>query len=167
MRKQIGTFDAADETFEALKDGSALLVTGEQGNPMVIGWGTLGQIWGRPVFTVLVRPSRYSFMLLERLGEFTVNLIPHGYKKALAICGSRSGRDIDKLEATGLCAEPSQSVGVPYLDQSTLHYECRVVHHTEVLPGTIDQDLNERMYGSGDYHRIYHGEILGVFRTEE
>ena len=73
MRSAIGTYEAFEDVVEGLANGGILLTTGEQGNPMTIGWGMLGRIWSKPVFTVLVRPSRYSFGLLEALPEFAVN----------------------------------------------------------------------------------------------
>ena len=81
-----------------LKRSGCFLVTGsEQPNLMTIGWSTAGIMWGKPVFAVPVRLSRYSHVKLEELGEFTVcvpsNLNP--MKKELAIAGTKSGRDMN------------------------------------------------------------------------
>jgi flavin reductase (DIM6/NTAB) family NADH-FMN oxidoreductase RutF len=55
--------------------GALLVANDHQGKPnvMTIGWGTIGSIWARPVFLVLVRPSRYSYTRLEEAGDFTEN----------------------------------------------------------------------------------------------
>ena len=59
MRKQAGIFDLFKETTDQLDGDGAVLLAGTPPNPMTIGWGTLGIIWGKPVFQVYVRPSRY------------------------------------------------------------------------------------------------------------
>ena len=67
------------ETIQRMcEDGLLLVTSGADGKPnvMTIGWGTLGVIWGRPVFLVLVRPSRHTYRRLEQVGEFTVNVPP-------------------------------------------------------------------------------------------
>ena len=90
MREEIGIFEGFKNTIEQISKNGLLLVAGEKGNPMTIGWGTIGIIWGKPVFMVLVRPSRYTFELMEKSGEFSVNVPLHSLNKEVAICGSKS-----------------------------------------------------------------------------
>lgn len=164
MRGKIGAYEALDEVLGLLAGDGLFLVTGEKGNPMTIGWGSVGVIWGRPVFTVLVRPSRHSFSLIEALPEFTVNVPKREHRKALAICGSKSGRDDDKITACGFSLGESESVKVPYLNECTMHYECRVIHHNDVISANLDPEIARGSYPSGDLHCLYYGEILGVYR---
>ena len=117
-RVAIEPADAAKPITEALPKG-VLLTTKADGevNSMVIGWGTVGINWGRPVFAAYVRVSRHTRELLDKNPEFTVN-VPVGElnektKKALRICGSKSGRDMDKIAACGLTAEDGLKVSVP------------------------------------------------------
>jgi flavin reductase (DIM6/NTAB) family NADH-FMN oxidoreductase RutF len=66
-----------EESVKAFGEDRVLLVScGKEGAPnvMAIGWGTTGIIWRRPIFVVLVRPSRYTYKLIEETGEFTVTL---------------------------------------------------------------------------------------------
>ena len=164
MATNIGTYDIVRESIDALGSGGLFLVSGKHGNPMTIGWGVIGQIWGRPIFQVLVRPSRHSFSLLEELGEFTVGIPTGEHKKALALCGSKSGRDMNKIEACGLTLAASAQVQVPFIAECSAHYECRVVHVNDLVNATLDPELIERSYPKGDFHRVYYGEIVGVFR---
>ena len=166
MRKKIGTHDAMGETIPNLSDGGLLLVSGVGGNPMTIGWGTIGQIWGRPVFLVLVRPSRHSFSLLESLPEYTVCVPGPDLKKAVAVCGSRSGRDIDKVKECGLSLTRSETIGVPYVEECRIHYECRVIHKSNVVNADLSPEIVAKSYPAGDFHRVYYGEILGVYRED-
>jgi len=164
MRKRIGIYDAVGETMAGLGDGGLFLGTGTQGNPMTIGWATIGLVWGRPVMTVLVRPSRYSFSLLEALPEFTVNVPAADHGKALAICGSKSGRDMDKIATCGFSLGSSESISVPYIRECPVHYECRVILKSNVVNADLDPDIIPEYYASGDFHRVYYGEILGLYR---
>ena len=144
-----------------LANDGILLVTGK-GNPMTIGWGQLGIIWGKPVFTVLVRQSRFSHLALEQSGEFTVNALPADESKTLEICGSKSGHDTDKLALCGLTTEKSDAVAVPRLAQALIVYECRVIYRDEMRSGIMPREPEKKFYGSGDYHTIYTGEVLHV-----
>src|ERR1035438_8547954 len=101
MNTRIDSFDAYHETIERLSGDGILIVAGDPPNPMTIGWGTLGVIWGMPVFTVLVRPTRYTFQLLENSIDFSVNILPDEFAKQIFLCGNRSGRKTDKIKECG------------------------------------------------------------------
>ena len=167
MRERIGNYDALEDTLSGLDGGGLLLATGAQGNPMTIGWATIGRIWGRPVMTVYVRPSRYSFSLLENLPEFTVNIPWEDHSNAVAICGSNSGRDMDKIAACGFSLGAPEFISVPHINECRFHYECRVIHKSNVVNADLDPEIVSRSYPGGDFHRVYYGEILGVFREEQ
>ena len=167
MRQKVGVFDCFQETMDKIGSGGALLVAGEKGNPMTIGWGTAGIIWGKPIFIVLVRPSRYTFGLMEQLDEFTVNVPTGDLKKQVAYCGSKSGRDVDKVAECGFTMEKSTDIAVPYIEQCPIHYECRTVHKSNVINATLDPDIVSSSYPAGDFHSVYYGEILGVYREQD
>jgi flavin reductase (DIM6/NTAB) family NADH-FMN oxidoreductase RutF len=111
-----------------------------------------------------LRPSRYSFSLLEELGEFTVCVPAEGQKKALALCGSKSGRDLNKIDACNLSLAASEHVSVPAIAECAAHYECRVIHVNDVVNASLDPEIVAGSYPKGDFHRVYFGEILGVYR---
>ena len=161
--------DCVKETLKALNEDRVLLVSqGKQGPPnaMAIGWGSVGLIWWRPVFTVLVRPSRYTYTLLEESGEFTVNVAPSRMKDVVNYCGTVSGRDHDKLAAQKLTVLPSSRVKVPILQDCVIHFECQVVHKSDLVPSQMAKPVLSEFYGSGDFHRVYFGEIVACQREE-
>ena len=93
------------ETIERMcEDGLLLVAHGKEGkaNIMTIGWGTIGSIWGRPTFIVLVRPSRYTYSRLEEVEEFTVNVPSKSLARAVLHCGTVSGREHDKFKEMNL-----------------------------------------------------------------
>jgi flavin reductase (DIM6/NTAB) family NADH-FMN oxidoreductase RutF len=162
--------DCLKETLAALADPGCLLVSqGTDGKPnaMAIGWGTIGVVWGRPVFVVLVRPSRYTWKLLEENGDFTVNVPTPDLKKAVMLCGTKSGRDLDKFAATGLKPVPSQSVNAPTIEQCAIAYECRTIHKNNVIPAALAEEVVQDCYPKGDFHTLYYGQILGVLADED
>ncbi len=166
----VGYTDYLAETLESLADPGALLVTqGTDGRPnaMTIGWGTVGIIWGKPIFVVLVRQSRYTWSRLQQNGDFTVNLLPHDLAQAATVCGSKSGRDLDKFAATGLSAAPAQHVTAPIVEQCVVHYECRSLHKNNLDPTHLDPGVLENCYPQGDFHTLYYGHILGAQAAEE
>ena len=153
------------ETLNSLAGEGLLLVSqGNEGKPnaMAIGWGTIGIIWGQPMFVVLVRPSRYTYKLLEENGDFTVNVMPDTMVDIVTHCGTVSGRDEDKFAAQGLTAVPASHVKTPIIGESLIAYECRTMMRNDVLAETLDATIRDSAYPSGDFHRVYFGKILGV-----
>jgi flavin reductase (DIM6/NTAB) family NADH-FMN oxidoreductase RutF len=125
-RMNVDFSDCLKDTVQAFREDRVLLVVqGKQGPPnaMAIGWGQAGIVWGRPIFTVLVRPSRYTYKLIEEAGDFTVNVIPSELKEWIRYCGTVSGRDHDKFQEKGMTAVPSSKVKSPWIKESLLHYE--------------------------------------------
>ena len=132
-------------------------------NLMTIGWGAVGRIWALPMWVVLVRPSRYTHGCIERSGCFTVNVPTPGMKSACATCGSKSGRDTDKFAECGLTPEKASSVNAPVIAECPVVYECKVVHANDVIPEKLDNKIVSSAYKSGDFHRVYFGEIMGAW----
>ena len=164
MKKQtIDYRQGAAETLKALAEGRVLLASrGRQGraNAMAIGWGTIGIIWGRPIFVVLVRPSRYTYTLIEETGQFTVNVLPATMTDVASYCGTHSGRDHDKIREEGLTEVPGERVALPTLAEAEITFECTVVHKNDVLPSELARAVREGCYSGGDFHRLYFGEIM-------
>lgn len=158
------------ETMQRMRNGGLLLVSvGADGTPnvMTVGWCAIGSLWSRPTLTLLVRPSRYTYSRLEETGDFTVNVPPPQLSDATFYCGNVSGRDEDKLARLGLSVQPGQQVRAPIIDDCLLHYECRILHRADLEAEGLAQSLRDDMYDGGEYHRIYHGEIVACYGDEE
>ncbi len=134
---------------------------------MTIGWGTIGLVWGRPVFIVFVRPSRYTYSRLEQVEEFTVNVPTEQMGKAAEYCGKVSGRDHDKFKQANLTIVPGKKVKVPVIDECFISYECRVLHRNDLAPQTLVQAVHDEFYPEDNYHRIYYGEIVASYAEED
>lgn len=138
-----------------------------ESNTMTIGWGAFGTLWEKPFVFVAVRHSRYTFEFMEKHDSFTLAAFPNEYHQALSLLGSRSGRDGDKISASGLTPEASSIVAAPSFKEAELLVECRKMYWNDLNPvHFLDESIYD-MYPNHDYHRIYYGEILQVFATEK
>ncbi len=158
------------QTMQRMRQDGLLLVSADAAgkpNVMTIGWGAIGSIWGRPVFIVLVRPSRHTYSRLEELGEFTVNVPPKELAGAVNLCGTLSGRKHDKFREAGLTCIPARQVRPPAIAECVVHYECRTLHRNDVDPEALVQAVRDDSYPSGDFHRVYFGEIVAAYADED
>ncbi len=163
--KEIKYNEYATEALDGLAKGAFLNVTHEdQDNTMTIGWGSLSYIWRKPVFMVMVRYSRHTYKMIDEAGEFTVS-IPFGdhMKKELGICGSKSGRDIDKFQTCSFPKVRANKVNAPLISGCNLHYECKVLYKQVLDPGALESQLSSQFYKDDDLHVLYYAEIVGTY----
>lgn len=179
MKKTIEAFDYAGHICKSMKKGILLTTKyGEKVNTMTIGWGKIGIEWGKPIFIAYVRESRYTRKMLELNGEFTVN-VPYGDvdTKILGYCGTKSGRDTDKITELGLTLEDPLSISVPGIRELPLTLECKVIYKQQQDLSAIPTDLLECYYpqngdnsyhGSNrDYHIAFYGEIVNAYLIQD
>ena len=149
---------------------NALLTAGslERCNTMTIGWCQTGRLWNLPVCTVYVRPERYTYQFMEENPYFTVSVLPEGMKAAMALCGTKSGRDMDKIKACGLTVRAGES-GAPFFQEAETVLVCRKLYVQDMDPACVaaGQEKILPYYGEkGGWHRIYTGEIVEAYAAE-
>ena len=114
------------EIFRVFGTQNALLTAGDQTacNTMTIGWCQIGRLWNLPVCTVYVRPERYTYAFTESHDYFTVSILPATEKKTMGFCGTKSGRDVNKIKECGLtvCYGAGDA---PFFDEAELVLVCR------------------------------------------
>lgn len=174
MKKQIDVWHYAPQILEAIDKG-ILMTTAADGvvDTMVIGWGTLGIQWKKPLFTAFVRQSRYTKALLDKNPEFTIN-IPLGAldREILSVCGSKSGRDLNKIAHLGLELVPGDTVSVPGIRQVPLTLECKVIYRQDQVLEGINEENRTRYYredtkDEGDFHTAFYGQITAAYILED
>lgn len=159
-------------------------VTDKEGKSNIITVAWAGTVCTNPpMVSISVRPSRYSYQILEETGEFVINLTNESLVKACDYCGVVSGRDVDKFAKTGLTPIPMEHVHARGIDESPVNMECKITEkrelgsHTmfiaEVVGVTVDDQymdetgkfhINESglvMYSHGEYFAL--GKKLGKF----
>ncbi|MDR1269328.1 MAG: flavin reductase family protein [Planctomycetaceae bacterium] len=155
-----------DQVLRRLGSNGAFLTvkSGERVNTMTIDWGLIGIQWQLPVFTVLVRPSRFTFELIETATDFTVSVPKDDrFNIALMLCGTKSGRNIDKYKTAGLALKPAQKVTTPVIDGDFFTYECRILYKTPLNSNEINSVVTKDCYPDGDFHTIYFGKIVDCY----
>lgn len=155
-------------------------VTDGQGNDNIITVAWTGTICTNPPMVYIsVRPSRYSYEMLKKTGEFVINLTTEELAFATDYCGVCSGRDVDKFKEAHLTKEPAQFVKAPMIKESPVSIECRVTevkelgsHHmflAEVLAVHAQQeyiDKNNKFQLNKAKPIVYsHGEYLGTGKS--
>jgi flavin reductase (DIM6/NTAB) family NADH-FMN oxidoreductase RutF len=136
-------------------------------NMMTVAWGSFGTMWHRPFAQVVVRPTRHTYGFTEEFDSFTLCAFPEPLRGILRLLGTRSGRDIDKVEASGLTPVPSLEVAAPGFAEAELVVECRKIYWDDVDPARFLDAAIDENYPEHDYHRIYFGEILAVRGTDD
>ena len=174
MKEKIQVSDYAQQILEALPRGFLLNTQGEKFNAMVIGWGHLGVVWGRKTFVVYVRESRYTKAQLDATGAFTLS-IPLGAPDPAInrVCGSLSGRAVDKVTEAGLTLEEPSANGVPGIREYPLTLECKVLYAQRQDLSLLPQDIRDKSYpqevdgthpmANRDPHTAYIGEIVDAY----
>lgn len=152
------------------RQGAFLTVKDVDGNVnvMTISWGNIGFEWGRPVFTVLVRNSRYTKSLIDRAKEFTVSIATNAAaREKLSYTGRFSGRKVNKFTEGKIETMPGRKVDVPVIKCADIFYECRIVYKHDLNPDLLSEGVKATSYIDGDYHSIYYGEIVECYTKDK
>jgi len=153
--------------FSLLDDRWGLLTVkdGEGCNPMTVSWGGAGILWGKPVITVYVRSQRYTRHLIDGEPYFSLTFLPEELHQAAVICGSKSGRDTDKVKECGLTVLSDREA--PYFQEGEITFICKKLYEQEMtVDHFADKELGEKWYGDGDCHKLYIGEILALLKKK-
>ncbi|EHI99841.1 hypothetical protein CDLVIII_3268 [Clostridium sp. DL-VIII] len=165
--KEIEIKDLNMNPFTLIGNEWLLITAGNENkfNTMTASWGSLGVFWGKNSATIYVRQSRYTKEFIDSNDTFTLSFFSEDYKKALGICGSLSGRDVNKVEKANLT--PVFDEISPYFKEAKMTMICKKMYHTDIELANFDEPkFNETMYPDKDYHTIYIAEILKVLVKE-
>ena len=123
---------------------------GKKGKPNIMSVAWISPVSKNPPLIVIsVGESHYSHRLIEETGEFVVNIPTEDLVEQVELCGRKSGRCLDKFEASGLTAKPAKTVGAPIIEECIGHLECRVVNK----------------FSAGD-HTIFVGKVLAAYADD-
>ena len=162
--RSINPQEIFDNPFKLFGSDWGLVTAGTQEgfNTMTVSWGGLGLMWTKPVAFTFIRPSRYTYEFLERGDMFTICFFVEQYREALSFCGSKSGRNVDKVAETGLTPVFTED-GIPYFEEARLVLVCKklyaqMLNEESVLGG----DAVLKNYNGDDYHKMYISDIWEV-----
>ena len=146
-----------------------MLITAEdakqqRANAMTASWGGLGVLWNKNICVCFVRPQRHTCALLEEGDRYSIAFLGEEYRDALRLCGSKSGRDVDKLREAGLTSVTYD--GVPVLLQAETVFICRKLYVDDLKKANFLDPSLLATYAAEDYHRVYVCEIEKVYQKE-
>lgn len=136
----------------------------EKFNTMTANWGGMGYLWKKPVAFVFVRPERYTYEFTESSDGFTLTFFEEKYRDALNLCGTKSGRDCDKVAETGLTPCFTEN-GYPAFTEARLVLECRKLYASMLTRDafTDERPLREHYSSADGLHKLYIAEIGKVW----
>jgi len=130
---------------------------GDKINAMTASWGCMGVLWNKPVAVVFIRPQRHTFELVEKEEKISLAFFDGDKRDALSLCGSKSGRDCDKLALAGLTSE--EYGDVPIISEARLVLIGRKLYSDDLKKECFTDRALLDNYKNGDYHRMYVLEI--------
>ncbi len=165
--KEISPYEVASNPFELIGKDWALLTAknGDGCNTMTASWGGVGIMWNKPVTFAFVRPQRFTFGLIEDEEYFSMSFYPEEYRKALTFCGTKSGRNVDKVKECGFT--PIFDEKAPYFAEAKLVFICRKLYAQDLnKDSVIDENTVLPQYKGNDYHKMYISEIVKVLKND-
>lgn len=161
--KEITPREITDNPFKLIGSDWALVTAGssEGFNTMTVSWGGVGIMWNKPVAFTFIRPQRYTFEFTEKNGFFTMSFFDESFRKALSFCGTKSGRDVDKVKETGLTPAFTDE-GVPYFKEARLVLVCKKLYAQDLTEDSIIEPFVRESYNGDDYHKMYVSEIVKI-----
>jgi flavin reductase (DIM6/NTAB) family NADH-FMN oxidoreductase RutF len=151
----------------------AILTAGDKNhyNSLVIGWGTIGIGFSKPLFTVFIKPERYTYQFIEKSEIFTVSYIDNKLYPKFIPYGAQSGKDINKEEVYGTHIKFLDDGGITF-EEAVEVYVCKIVAKLHPTEKDVHQEIidnyngNLKLYFSTKPHGIYIGEIIGHYKRE-
>jgi flavin reductase (DIM6/NTAB) family NADH-FMN oxidoreductase RutF len=130
---------------------SLVVTVNKEGKPNIIGvaWWTFTSVQP-PMMAISIGHPRYTHECLESNKEFVLCLPSEEQAKAAWLCGTKSGRTLDKVATGGFKTSPAIKVKPPLIKGATAAYECKVVSEIEC----------------GD-HTLYSAEIVAIHGDPE
>ncbi len=111
---------------------AAMITCGPVEKPNIITLAWVGTVCSDPpMVSISVRPSRHSYALIKERGEFAINLPTRDLVRSTDLCGTLSGRRVDKFVSAGLTAVPASAIATVIIAECPVNIECRVV---QILP---------------------------------
>ena len=156
------TFDT--DIFTQFDKKWALLTAGapDDFNMMTISWGGMGTLWGRPVVTVYVRTGRHTYPYMEKGDTFTVSFYPEEQRKRLAVLGTMSGREMDKMHDSGLTV--AETDGCVTFEEAQTTLVCKKLFSQLLPKERIPEEIVKECYSDDAEHVMFIGEVTRIIR---
>lgn len=153
-----------DDSLNNIKNYGAFLTSGnnDKANTMSISWASIGNMWKKKIFIIVISNIRYTKEFIDRENTFTIS-IPFDEKmnEAIDICGHVSGRCVNKNERAGIKYDSGRIVKSPVVKGCQAYYECRVILKESLDANEVNPDLN--LDEEEKDYTLYFGEIIAEY----
>lgn len=136
--------------------------TDDKINVMTASWGGLGVLWEKPVSFCFINPTRYSINTMDEGDTYTISFYTEAYKDAMLYCGTKSGRDTDKIKGSGLTPIKTPS-GATVFSEAWMILECKKIIAQPIQSESVIVKPSNNDWSKNGYHKMYIGEILNVW----
>lgn len=168
MLQKIDPKTLTKNPFTLIGDQWMLITAGtpEHCNTMTASWGGVGIIWGQPAATCYIRPQRYTKEFVDSSEYFTLCFFDESHRSHLSLCGTTSGRDVDKVKECGFTVLAGAG-NAPYFAEAELVLVCKKQYAQEMKPECmVDTTLDQEWYPDQDYHTLYIGQIVEAYQKK-
>ena len=165
MFKEINPKEIDTNLIKAIADEWMLISAGDENgyNMMTASWGFAGEMWGNDSVIAMIRPQRYTMEFVDKSDYFTLSF--YGDNKEIhKICGSKSGRDVNKTELTGLT--PVFNDDTVYFEEARLVLVCKKQYVQRLEEDCFIDKEPLKWYADKDYHNMIIGKIEKVLVKE-
>ena len=165
MFKEITAKEINKNLIDAIANEWMLITAGDESgyNMMTASWGFMGEIWGNDTAVALIRPQRYTMEFVEKHDYYTLSF--YGDQKQIhKICGSMSGRDVNKTELTGLT--PVFSDNSVYVKEANLVIICKKQYMQDMKEECFCDKEPLKWFENKDFHKMIFGKIVKVLVKE-
>ncbi len=167
--QQVNPKEINENAIQLFGDKWTLVTAGDSSsfNTMTASWGTMGTLWNKPVVFIFIRPQRYTFEFTEKNSGFTLSFFKEEYREALQICGTTSGRDVNKVEKAGITPYSTPNGNVAF-EEAYLVLECKKLYADFLDPKAfLDTTIVSKIYPESDFHKVYVAEIVGAWEKNK
>jgi flavin reductase (DIM6/NTAB) family NADH-FMN oxidoreductase RutF len=170
--KRITANEIKANPFTAIDKDWMLITAGKEKdhttfNTMTASWGGWGILWHKPVSYIFVRPTRHTYHFTESNDLYTLSFFDETYRDALKLCGTKSGKDGDKVSEAGLNPMTfDEGPGAVAFKEARMVMVCKKLYWQDIRPEQFLEPDLDKNYPKKDYHRMYVGEVLGVYLKE-
>ena len=165
MFKEINPKEIDGNLIKAISEEWMLISAGNENgyNMMTASWGFAGEMWGSDCVVAMIRPQRYTMEFVDDNDYFTLSF--YGDNKDIhKVCGSQSGRDVNKTELTGLT--PVFADNTVYFEQARMVLVCKKMYKDILKEDCFIDKTPLKWYENKDYHYMIMGKIEKVLVKE-
>ena len=165
MFKEIIAKDIKGNIIKSIADEWMLISAGDKDgyNMMTASWGFMGEMWGNDTAIAMIRPQRYTMEFVDKSDYYALGF--YGENKDIhKVCGSKSGRDVNKTELTGLT--PVFDYGTVYFSEARLVIICKKQYVDTLKENCFLDKQPLKWYENKDYHKMIFGKIEKVLVKE-